>query len=108
MNNDGCFLCSFETNYNCNLLINPSECDICGNTVRNSPEICDDGNRLDGQGCSPDCMSVLSTWTCSGGGPASNDICLPKYGDGIKVGSEICDDSNTLSGDGCSPTGQIE
>ena len=82
-----------------------SVCDICGNLVRNFPEICDDGNQSDGEGCSPDCMSVLPTWTCSGGSSSSLDTCLPKYGDGVIIGNETCDDFDIDSGDGCSSTG---
>jgi len=73
-----------------------------------APEVCDDGNKLDGIGCSSDCLSVLPTWTCSGGNSTSNDVCLPKHGDGIITGNEQCDDNNTNNNDGCSSVGLIE
>ena len=52
------------------------------------PEMCDDGNRTDGIGCSPNCLSALPTWVCSGGGYTSVDRCTPRQGDGFSVGSE--------------------
>lgn len=55
-------------------------------------EVCDDGNRLDGDGCRPDC---LSTETCG------NDVV------DFAVG-EQCDDGSGFVGDGCSATCTIE
>lgn len=49
-------------------------------------EGCDDGNVLDGDGCSSSCVS---------------EFC----GDGVlHVATEQCDDGNTLNEDGCSAT----
>lgn len=54
-------------------------------------------------------MSALPTWVCSGGSNITNDICVPKHGDGVVlVGIEECDDGNILSNDGCSSIGLIE
>ena len=63
---------------------------VCGNGVREAWEECDDGNTLDGDGCSADCQLEA---TC---------------GDGTREGSEECDDGNTMDGDGCSADCQLE
>src|SRR4029079_16282591 len=57
----------------------------CGNGVIRAPEVCDDGNRLHGDGCSADCLS--------------NETCGNGVIDSVK--GEACDDGNTVSGDGC-------
>jgi cysteine-rich repeat protein len=65
----------------------------CGLGVSALPcELCDDGNRTAGDGCSPVCRLEDST-------PA------PRCGDGVRhVGlGEECDDGNQVSGDGCEP-----
>jgi cysteine-rich repeat protein len=57
--------------------------DICGDGKRFSPEsvpyltsynICDDGNKINGDGCSSDCM-VEKDFICFGGNETSPDIC---------------------------------
>src|SRR3954470_20947009 len=58
----------------------------CGNAHLDPGEICDDGNTLDGDGCSRDC---LSDETCG-----NNITDLAKH--------EVCDDKNNVDGDGCS------
>lgn len=60
--------------------------DTCGDGLTQAQELCDDGNTLDGDGCSADCRS--------------REAC----GDGVtdKAAFEVCDDNNTASGDGCS------
>lgn len=62
------------------------EVGTCGDRVVNGGEVCDDGNRSDGDGCSADCTS--------------DESC----GNGIKdeLKDEFCDDGNQLDGDGCS------
>ena len=46
----------------------PSVCTgICGDPYQVSDEVCDDGNKLDGKGCLPDCSGEISGWYCSGG-----------------------------------------
>ena len=61
---------------------------LCGNGVIDSAagEVCDDGNIVDGDGCSASCKS--------------NETC----GNGVtdSAAGEVCDDGNTTSGDGCS------
>jgi cysteine-rich repeat protein len=64
----------------------------CGNGELEPGELCDDGNRIDGDGCSADCQS--------------KEIC----GDGFldKNHGEQCDDGNTLGRDGCSSVCTLE
>ncbi|MBI5041354.1 MAG: DUF4215 domain-containing protein [Gammaproteobacteria bacterium] len=63
----------------------------CGDGVLVVPdEQCDDGNNIDGDGCSATCTLE------------------PMCGDGIVNGSEACDDGNNLNGDGCSASCTIE
>ena len=54
----------------------------CGNSVLNMGEICDDGNRVNADGC--------------------DDTCQLECGNGVVEGAEECDDGNAISGDGCS------
>lgn len=62
----------------------------CGDGIVEPCEPCDDGNRMDGDGCSSQCLS---------------DDC----GDGTVDAGELCDDGNRVDGDGCDancrPTG---
>ena len=63
----------------------------CGDGVLTVPdEQCDDGNNLDGDGCSANCTI--------------EEFC----GDGIVNGDEACDDGNNNDGDGCSANCTIE
>jgi cysteine-rich repeat protein len=57
--------------------------ELCGDGRTQGVEICDDGNRAGGDGCSADCRA--------------REIC----GDGIAQGEEKCDDANAIAGDGC-------
>jgi cysteine-rich repeat protein len=61
----------------------------CGDGVLQAGEQCDDGNKVDGDGCDSNCT-------------------FPTCGNGIRTGAEQCDDGNTVAGDGCSPTCQLE
>jgi len=58
---------------------------VCGNAEWEEGETCDDGNTVDGDGCSADC--------------SSDERC----GNGIvdDPAGEVCDDANTRNGDGC-------
>ena len=66
-------------------------------------EACDDGNQVDGDGCSEQC-EVEQGWSCDESGTRCNTIC----GDGIKNAQELCDDGNLIDGDGCSRSCRIE
>jgi cysteine-rich repeat protein len=57
--------------------------------VNQSTEECDDGNRVDGDGCSSTCTI---------------EIC----GDGLVDAGEECDDGNIVDGDGCSANCEFE
>ena len=91
-----------------------------GDGFKAGSEKCDDGNTLNGDGWKSDWSAVESGWVCSGGSTTSKDIwtkwdkwyyqndpsnptsCIPKWGDGMRVGYEHWDDGNTVSGDGWS------
>ena len=64
----------------------------CGNRIVEPGEQCDDGNHVDGDGCSADCRS--------------NEQC----GNGIvdNITGETCDDGNLQSHDGCNSRCQVE
>ncbi|MFT3693130.1 MAG: DUF4215 domain-containing protein [Kofleriaceae bacterium] len=64
----------------------------CGDGVVQPGEVCDDGNKVSGDGCSSDC--------------ASNETCGNLKID--VVAHEECDDGNHLDHDGCSSTCKIE
>lgn len=64
----------------------------CGDGIVNSAEVCDDGNVVDGDGCSADCKSIE---TC-GNGVLDHLV------------GELCDDGNRVSGDGCSADCTLE
>ena len=106
LSGDGCSAtCLVEANWGCSLPVlgTPSVCLpdlICGNSYLQSPEACDDGGTVDGDGCSSVCQ-VEDGWACSRTGlvsQASPDTCTEVCGDGMIVGSEQCDTADTLSG----------
>jgi len=69
----------------------PGLCTTCGNGIIEAPsEGCEDGNTVDGDGCSASCQIEA--------------VC----GNGIMEPGEECDDGNTGSGDGCSSTCELE
>ena len=96
---------------------------LCGNAHLDPGEVCDDGNNIDGDGCSADCKS---NETCGNGivdvkvgevcepplarddkgnlicsaNCRSNETCGNKIVD--KEAGEVCDDGNHVDGDGCS------
>ncbi|MGE3278432.1 MAG: DUF4215 domain-containing protein [Candidatus Altimarinota bacterium] len=98
---------------------------VCGNTLLEDQEQCDDGNLLIGDGCDDQCQTEVSTCgngvldageNCDDGNAISGDGCssdcngevLPVCGDSMIEGSEQCDDGNAVSGDGCDDLCQIE
>lgn len=78
----------------------------CGNSMLNPPaETCDDGNRIGGDGCSPDCKTETD-WICpTPGRPCQYTVAC---GDGLIAGAETCDDHNTSAGDGCDASCRLE
>lgn len=100
---------------------------ICGDTIIAGTEQCDDGNKVNGDGCSATCTtesndSFCGDGTvdedeeelCDDGNKSNNDSCLnscltPTCGDGyVRTEVEGCDDGNTADGDGCSANCTIE
>lgn len=71
---------------------------VCGNSVLEDGESCDDGNPKPGDGCSGLCR-IEPNYIC----PTLGQLCTltVKCGDGKITGSEACDDGNAVSGDGC-------
>ncbi|WP_216673601.1 RCC1 domain-containing protein [Pyxidicoccus fallax] len=65
----------------------------CGNGVQDPGEACDDGNFVNGDGCSAMCQPQSGTPLC---------------GNGTVEAGEQCDDGNVASGDGCAFTCQPE
>ena len=103
------------------------DANTCGDGHLDPGEVCDDGNTLDGDGCSRDCKSDESCGNgqvdptahipeqCDDGpnnsklgDPCSAACQLVKCGNGVVEQGEQCDDSNITSGDGCSATCQRE
>ncbi|MCY1022177.1 DUF4215 domain-containing protein [Pyxidicoccus sp. MSG2] len=94
--------------------------DDCGDGIIQTGESCDDGNIIDGDGCSRNCesaeacgngiMDVAANELCDDGDTEGGDGCSAdckstEYcGNSIvdEVLDEVCDDGNTEYGDGCS------
>jgi cysteine-rich repeat protein len=60
----------------------PTIAAVCGNGIPEPGEVCDDGNRTDGDGCDSNCTPT-------------------GCGNGVVTGSEQCDDGNFENLDGC-------
>jgi fibro-slime domain-containing protein len=70
---------------------------ICGNSLVEGVEQCDDGNTRSGDGCDSFCL-LEAGWFCAVPGLAcARSVC----GNGVREGLEQCDDANKLIGDGC-------
>jgi cysteine-rich repeat protein len=89
---------------------------LCGNGALDEGEACDDGNRMDGDGCGPSC-TVEKGWACEG----EPSVCESLCGNGILNQGEDCDgtdlgqnDCTTIGGgytDGtlqCSPSCEFD
>ena len=86
----------------------------CGDGTLTTPEACDDGNVVDGDGCRSDCtmercgdQRVDRPEACDDGNSEDTDGCrnnckLPRCGDAVLSVGEACDDGNANGGDGCS------
>lgn len=95
---------------------------VCGDTSKEAPEQCDDGNLTNGDGCSSSCTTevcgsgvVDQGEQCDDGNRTNGDGCSASCrvefcGDSIIQTSfgEECDDGNGISGDGCSASCQPE
>jgi cysteine-rich repeat protein len=94
----------------------------CGNASIDPGEACDDGNDIDGDGCSTSCQidgvcgdGVVNPpgEACDDGGESATcdtNCTAASCGDGTLNTSagEACDDGNTIDGDGCSSSCQFE
>lgn len=67
---------------------------ICGNSKIEAGEACDDGNTINGDGCSFSCMVEV--------------ILPPICGNRILESGEACDDGNIINNDGCSSSCTLE
>lgn len=76
----------------------------CGNSLIEPGEACDDANTANDDGCSDDCKTIETGYTCVSEGQACAAIC----GDAVKLGDEDCDDGNTKNEDGCSAGCRLE
>lgn len=100
-------LCEVEPGYVCDpppspaSSKTPSRCHktTCGDGKQEGAEACDDGNAIDGDGCSTSCTLEPD---CASG------VCASSCGDHVKLAPEACDDGNTNGGDGCSSDCQVE
>jgi cysteine-rich repeat protein len=75
---------------------------VCGDGKLEGSEVCDDGNRSDGDGCSARC-ELEAGFSCATPGAAC-DVC----GDGAMQSAEQCDDGNHNDGDGCDTHCKLE
>jgi fibro-slime domain-containing protein len=73
---------------------------VCGDGALDPGEECEDGNRMNGDGCS----SVCELECAPEDEPCTEVVC----GDGILGVGETCDDRNDRSDDGCSSSCAIE
>ncbi len=103
---DGCDACRVTVGWECPFPGAPC-LPKCGDGINlNNAEICDDGNLVDGDGCSSTC-EWEDGWACTG--EAGHYTCVrTTCGDGIVAGTESCDDGNNDMGDGCTPLCNIE
>jgi cysteine-rich repeat protein len=78
----------------------PIDVGPCGNGLLQPElgEMCDDGNRARGDGCTHLCQLEVA-WRC----PEPGRPCASTCGNGAVDNHEMCDDGNTAAGDGCDP-----
>ncbi|CAD8126709.1 unnamed protein product [Paramecium sonneborni] len=83
---------------------------ICNDGLIQQFEICDDGNKIQFDGCFQcqqnyqlECLNCVNSkcLLCQEGWYLIDENCIPFCGDGITVPTEQCDDGNDLIGDGC-------
>jgi fibro-slime domain-containing protein len=82
---------------------------VCGDSQVTGDEVCDDANKVGGDGCSADCLTVEPHFICGKPGKLScHKVIIPVCGDGSLDPGEDCDDANTTALDGCSATCTVE
>ena len=95
-----CILPPSESSASSELSLSPA---VCGNGAPETDEQCDDGNTVDGDGCSFSCQRETG-YVC----PGAPSTCFPVCGDGMQIPPEQCDDGNAVDGDGCSSVCEVE
>ena len=111
---DGCSAtCKLEPGYSCKLgpgsnnkpvaYYYPTVCRKveCGDGITEGDEECDDGNTVDGDGCSAACK-LEPGYSCQG------TVCQAYCGNGVIGEGEECDDGNLNDNDGCSGECKLE
>lgn len=63
---------------------------------------CDDGNKINGDGCTFPACTIETGFNCLGGDATTGDVCYELCGDGKDFLKNQCEDGNKVSGDGCS------
>uniref|UniRef100_A0A7S0F111 LNR domain-containing protein n=1 Tax=Hanusia phi TaxID=3032 RepID=A0A7S0F111_9CRYP len=120
LNGDGCSgECTIEVHFTCVERDRKSVCnETCGDGILLADQghispldnlnQCDDGNRLDHDGCSSTCRVERDLgYKCESNPLAAGDslsprsVCSANCGDGIRTLQEECDDNNTRNMDGC-------
>jgi cysteine-rich repeat protein len=95
---------------------NPPTDGYCGDSIKDPREECEDGNLMDGDGCSALCLAEYCgdgttqpnlPEQCDDGNQVPGDGCSAschkeECGNGIKDPREECEDGNLMDGDGCS------
>lgn len=76
----------------------------CGNGNKHFNESCDDGDLMNGDGCSSTC-AIEPGWTCTGNPSA---CMFGGCGDGTLEPGEECDDGDSSPFDGCSAMCEVE
>ncbi|GHG81888.1 DUF4215 domain-containing protein [Comamonas sp. JC664] len=77
--------------------------DRCGDGVVSPREECDDGNIVNGDGCSNTC-GIEAGYGCTG----QPSTCAQTCGNGTLNPGEQCDDGNSTAGDGCNASCRVE
>jgi len=110
---DGCSSdCKLESNVTFQCIVSPDRTQkticrrrVCGDGILTDDEECDDGNKINGDGCSSTCK-VEPFYFCNN--EPSECLRTKKCGDGYRHDLEECDDGNQIDGDGCSSNCTIE
>jgi cysteine-rich repeat protein len=103
----------------CDALFGVVPTPVCGDGIFQAPEQCDDGNAVDGDGCTGCILDFCgdglenkiiqgnSLEVCDDGNNTGGDGCRGDCrgteicGDGLFDTNEQCEDGNTINGDGC-------
>jgi len=75
---------------------------LCGNSVLDSGEACDDGNLHAGDCCSPFCTLDAAGAPCTDSDPCTDEVC-DGAGTCVVTGPVNCDDGRSCTADSCDP-----